>query len=188
MLQNYSPGGFECNEVIMEQAKSCGSSDLTFEEDFCFQPSPPSTLSLSAVQSRKMISNFTLTDGVLAPMSPAQSTSLCGGVFEMESEVPPEVTDQRNKTKFQVKRTNESLTYDKQELLTEAHEPKRNNKFEVSKTSTEDVFESPKMRMFSSQSTSSAEGESPVLTLASSFKDSSSISRGFVVRDMPKQP
>lgn len=178
----------------MEQAKSSGSSDLTFEEDFCFQPSPPSSLRLSAAQNRKFKSNFTLTGGVLAqnPMSPAQSTSLCGGVFEIESEVPPEVTDQRNKTKFQVKRTNESLTYDEQTLLTEAHEPKRNIKFEVSKTSTEDVFESPKMSMFSSpgsqSTTSSAEGETPVLTLASSFKDNSSISRGFVVRDVPKQP
>lgn len=143
-----------------------------------------------------MKSNITILDGTLSqsqnPESAAQSTSLCGGVFEMESEFMPDANDQRKKTKFQVNQANEGLTFEDQKMFTEAHEPRRSTKFEVSKTSAEDVFESPKIKIFSSSgsqsTTSSAESESPVLTLASSFKDSTSISRGFVIPDVPKEP
>lgn len=132
-------------------------------------------------------SKFTITETTLNP--PSQTTSLCGGVFEMESEFLNETTDKKNRTKFEVNRAAGDFVFDEPSTPDETLKP-RKSECQVCRASNDDVFTSPNLKLFNSpesHSTSSPDSSSPVLTLASSVKDASSVSRGFVVPDASKQ-
>lgn len=164
LLQTLSQHGmFERGEDILEMPTQTEGSttDFIFDEDL-----PPLTYTLtdSTSESRgTKKGKFTITEGSLAEK---HETLFSQGKSEIDS-------------KFEVNKAEERGTVGSLQLS------------QAKLSSCEDAFLSPKLKMLhspDSRSTSSPDSSSPVLTLASSFKDSSSVSRGFIVPEPPKQP
>lgn len=166
LLQTVSQHG------MLTQAEGC-TSDFCFDEDL-----PPLTHTLNNSMSEshlKKMGKFTITEGSLAadPIAEKYETFFSPGKSE-------------SKTKFEVNKPEEEGMAGSLLLFDEESEP-----IHQTKLSCEDAFLSPKLKMLhspDSRSTSSPDSSSPVLTLASSFKDSSSISRGFIIPDDPEPP
>lgn len=170
---------FERGEDISEMPTQTESSttDFIFDEDL---PSLTCTLTDSTSESRgRKKGKFIVTEGSLAAHLVAEKheTFFSQGKSEID-------------TKFEVNKAEERGTVSSLQFFDEDPEPISQAKL----SSCEDAFLSPKLKMLhspDSRSTSSPDSSSPVLTLASSFKDSSSISRGFIVpenTEPPKQP
>lgn len=165
LLQTLSQHGmFERGEDMLEmptQTEGSTTTDFIFDEDL-----PPLTYTLtdSTSESRgTKKGKFTITEGSLAEK---HETFLSQGKSEIDS-------------KFEVNKAEERGTVGSLQFP------------EAKLSSCEDAFLSPKLKMLhspDSRSTSSPDSSSPVLTLASSFNDSSSISRGFIVPDNPEPP
>lgn len=168
LLQTLSQHGmFERGEDVLEMPTQTEGSttDFIFDEDL-----PPLTYTLtdSTSESRgTKKGKFTITEGSLAEK---HETLFSQGKSEID-------------TKFEVNKAEEGGTVGSLQFT----EPISQAKL----SSCEDAFLSPKLKMLhspDSRSTSSPDSSSPVLTLASSFKDSSSISRGFIVPENPEPP
>jgi len=143
-------------------------------------------------------SKFTVTEGSFHEPKTEQplTSSLCGGMFEMDTEEPFEGQDQLNKkSKFEVNRAEEDFMIEDDGSYVDSYEQRRHHaKFDVRRASGDGSHVSPRVKSFNSAESISSEGSSPALTLASSFKDSSSICRGFVIQetttssDVPNSP
>lgn len=178
LLQALSQHGmFQRSEDILEMPTQADSSttDFIFDEDL-----PPLTYTLTdsmGESRRKKKGKFTITEGSLSAHLVAEKHETFFSQGKSESD-----------TKFEVNKAEEERgMVSSLQLFDEDPEPISQTKL----SSCEDAFLSPKLKMLhspDSRSTSSPDSSSPVLTLASSFKDSSSISRGFIVPDNPEPP
>lgn len=175
---------FQTDEPLVEMSSQAEgfTTDLIFDEDL---PGFTSTPTQSVSKQNRKKSKFTITGGSLAAHLAA--------VIHENPLSQGDTSGTKKKSKFVVNETEEEVAVGLQ-LYGESLEPTGQAKCEVRTFSCEDSFTSPKLKMFhspDSHSTGSPDSSSPVLTLASSFKDSSSISRGFIIPDNtepPKQP
>lgn len=177
LLQTLSQHGmFQRNEDILEMPTQAEGSttDFIFDEDL--PPLTPALTDSTSESRREKKGKFTITEGSLA-------AHLTGKHQKNETFFSQGKSE--SDTKFEVNKAEEGAMVGSLQLFDDDSEPISQTKL----SSCEDTFLSPKLKMFhspDSRSTSSPDSSSPVLTLASSFKDSSSISRGFIVPDNPE--
>lgn len=164
MLQELSLGTFEPRQSSSAEPfpteEASNVMDFVFDEDIL-------NLEPEAEQGKKAKSKFTIIEGSLT----AHFTAETGEQVLYTEDLGLEESLGARKSKFEVNRTETDPMFE---------EDMRG--FDIPGAAADDVFAPSSSRMLSSpDSRSTSSSSSPVLTLASSFKDSSSISRGFVV-------